>query len=258
MKSQLSSQVSQPMTQNMQEVQRERDTIKADRSRLLAQVSQLERDVTRMEVIERQKSSAVSHLQPVAIAFQHKHYLCTVCHLFIFMHIPCVHEGIIHNCYSGNCRLTANVPIHVQTQSTPCVLNCKGTHCYMQDKDAQHARGMQEASGRAVHDLEVKATQLQTQLEQSQQALHAEKAQYGQQETLVQTEQHMDKLQRDLASERQKVNQLTGKSQEVAKAKQDVLQATKAVQVSKVNSQFTAFLTCKASHPPGSASHPLI
>lgn len=101
----------------------------------------------------------------------------------------------------------------------------------MQDRDAQHARSMQEASGRAVHDLEVKATQLRTQLEQSQQALHAEKAQCGQQGTLVQTQQHMETLQRDLASERQKVHQLTGKSQEVAKAKQEVLQATKALQV---------------------------
>lgn len=46
----------------MQEIQREHDIIKADRGRLLARVSQLERDVTRMEAIERQKSSAVSHL----------------------------------------------------------------------------------------------------------------------------------------------------------------------------------------------------
>ena len=60
LKSQLSGQVSQPVTQNMQEIQRERDAIKADRGRLLARVSQLERDVTRMEAIERQKSSAVS------------------------------------------------------------------------------------------------------------------------------------------------------------------------------------------------------
>ncbi|KAL3154390.1 hypothetical protein ABBQ32_013866 [Trebouxia sp. C0010 RCD-2024] len=156
LKAQLSSQVSQPIAQNVREVQRERDSIKADRGRLLLRVSQLERDVTRMEAIERQRSSA--------------------------------------------------------------------------DRDAQHARSMQEASGRAVHDLEVKATQLRNQLEQSQQALHAEKAQCGQQETLVQTQQHMETLQRDLASERQKVTQLTGRSQEVAKAKQDVLQATKALQ----------------------------
>lgn len=44
----------------MQGIQRERDAIKADRVRLLARVSQLERDVTRMEAMERQKSSAVS------------------------------------------------------------------------------------------------------------------------------------------------------------------------------------------------------
>lgn len=104
----------------------------------------------------------------------------------------------------------------------------------MQDRDAQHARGMQEASERVVHDLEAKTTQLRGQLERSQQALHAVKAQYGQQETLVQTQQHMDKLQSDLASERQKVTKLTGKSQEVAKAKQDVLLATKALQVGKI------------------------
>ena len=126
-------------------------------------------------------------------------------------------------------------PLHSSTlawAANPCMGLCKAGVGCMQDRDAQHARSMQEASGRAVHDLEVKATQLRNQLEQSQQALQAEKAQYGQQETLVQIQQHMETLQRDLASERQKVNQLTGKSQEVAKAKQDVLQATKALQVS--------------------------
>ena len=112
-----------------------------------------------------------------------------------------------------------------------CMSRCKAKYGYMQDRDAQHARGMQEASGRVVHDLEAKSTQLRSQLEQSQQALHAVKAQYGQQETLLQTQQHMEKLQCDLASERQKASKLTGKSQEVAKAKQDVLLATKALQV---------------------------
>ena len=111
---------------------------------------------------------------------------------------------------------------------------CKTKYGYMQDRDAQHARGMQEASGRVVHDLEAKSTQLRSQLEQSQQALHAVQAQYGQQETVLQTQQHMDKLQCDLASERQKVSKLTGKSQEVAKAKQDVLLATKALQVAQL------------------------
>ena len=62
LKSQLSSEFSKPSNQSLQEVQRERDTIKADRSRLLARNSQLERDVTRMEAIERQKANAVSHL----------------------------------------------------------------------------------------------------------------------------------------------------------------------------------------------------
>ena len=116
-------------------------------------------------------------------------------------------------------------------QSIPCMSNCKAKDAYVQDRDAQHARGMQEASGRVVRELEVKTTQLRSQLEQSQQALHAVKAQYGQQETFVQTQQHMDKLQCDLASERHKVTKLSGKSQEVAKAKQDVLLANKALQV---------------------------
>lgn len=119
----------------------------------------------------------------------------------------------------------------------------------MQDRDAQHARGMQEASGRVVHDLEVKIKQLQSQLEQSQQALHAVKAQYGQQETLVQTQQHMDKLQCDLASERQKVTKLSSKSQEVAQAKQDVLLATKALQVRQLQvCQFPDMSTQHARH----------
>lgn len=53
----------------MHELQRERDSVKADRGRLLARVSQLERDVTRMEAIERQRSSAVGHQSPVAMTF---------------------------------------------------------------------------------------------------------------------------------------------------------------------------------------------
>lgn len=101
----------------------------------------------------------------------------------------------------------------------------------LQDRDAQHARDMQEASKRAAQDLEAKAMQLRSQLEQSQQALHVEKAQYGQQETLVQTQKQLDKLQLDLASERQKMKQSTGKSQEVAQAKQNALDASKALQV---------------------------
>ena len=101
----------------------------------------------------------------------------------------------------------------------------------LQDRDAQHARDMQEASKCAAQDLEVKAMQLRSQLEQSQQALHVEKAQYGQQETLVHTQKQLDKLQLDLASERQKIKQLTGKSQEVAQAKQNALDASKALQV---------------------------
>ncbi len=44
----------------MQQVLRERDAVKADRNRLLARVSQLERDVSKLEVTERQKAAAVS------------------------------------------------------------------------------------------------------------------------------------------------------------------------------------------------------
>jgi polyhydroxyalkanoate synthesis regulator phasin len=60
LKSQLSSQVSETSSQTLQEVLRERDTIKADRNRLLTRVSQLERDVSKLEVLERQKAAAVS------------------------------------------------------------------------------------------------------------------------------------------------------------------------------------------------------
>ncbi len=90
---------------------------------------------------------------------------------------------------------------------------------------------MQEASLQAVRDLETRAQQLQGQLEQAQQALHAEKAQYGQQGTLLQCRKHMDTLQTDLLSERQKVKQLADKGQQVATAKQEVLEAVSALQV---------------------------
>ncbi len=60
LKSQLSSQVSDTSSQTLQEVLRERDAIKADRNRLLTRVSQLERDVSKLEVLERQKAAAVS------------------------------------------------------------------------------------------------------------------------------------------------------------------------------------------------------
>ncbi|KAL0028332.1 hypothetical protein WJX77_000287 [Trebouxia sp. C0004] len=156
LKSQLSSQVSETSSQTLQEVLRERDAIKADRNRLLTRVSQLERDVSKLEVLERQKAAA--------------------------------------------------------------------------DREAKHAHGMQEASLQAVRDLETRAQQLQGQLEQAQQALHAEKAQYGQQGTLVQCRKHMDTLQTDLLSERQKVKQLAGKGQQVATAKQEVLEAVSALQ----------------------------
>lgn len=135
--------------------------------------------------------------------------------------------------------------IEPEQVSVAWMSSCKAKHGYMQDRDAQHARGMQEASERVVHDLEAKSTQLRSQLERSQQALHAVKAQYGQQETLVQTQQHMDKLQSDLASERQEVTKLTGRNQEVAKAKQDVLLATKALQVGKLPVHRHIGLICK-------------
>ncbi|KAL0040814.1 hypothetical protein WJX79_006359 [Trebouxia sp. C0005] len=156
LKSQLSSQVGETSSQTLQEVLRERDAIKADRNRLLTRVSQLERDVSKLEVLERQKAAA--------------------------------------------------------------------------DREAKHAHGMQEASLQAVRDRETRAQQLQSQLEQAQQALHAEKAQFGQQGTLLQCRKHMDTLQTDLLSERQKVKQLAGKGQQVATAKQEVLEAVSALQ----------------------------
>lgn len=104
-------------------------------------------------------------------------------------------------------------------------------HECVQDREAKHAHGMQEASLQAVRDRETRAQQLQSQLEQAQQALHAEKAQFGQQGTLLQCRKHMDTLQTDLLSERQKVKQLAGKGQQVATAKQEVLEAVSALQV---------------------------
>ena len=119
----------------------------------------------------------------------------------------------------------------------------------LQDRDAQHARDMQQASKRAAQDLEAAASQLRSQLEHSQQAWHAEKAQYAQQDTLLQAQKHMDTLQHDLAAERQKVKQLTGKSQEIAKAKQDALEASKALQVIPTEADCTASdLVCPPQH----------
>ncbi len=109
---------------------------------------------------------------------------------------------------------------------------------------------MQEASLQAVRDLDTRAQQLQGQLEQAQQALHAEKAQYGQQGTLLQCRKHMDTLQTDLLSERQKVKQLAGKGQQVATAKQEVLEAVSALQVTHA-SLLRHITFCK----PPSGSH---
>ena len=67
LKSQLSSQVSDTSSQILQEVLRERDAIKADRNRLLSRVLQLERDVSKLEVLERQKAAAVS--MPLFLCF---------------------------------------------------------------------------------------------------------------------------------------------------------------------------------------------
>ena len=110
-------------------------------------------------------------------------------------------------------------------------LHADTCHAHAQDRDAKHAQQMQEASLRTVRDLEARLQQLQSQLEQAQQSLHAEKAQYGQQETLLQCRKHMDTLQTDLLSERHKVKQLADKGQEVAKAKQQVLEGVTALQV---------------------------
>lgn len=60
MKSQLSSQVSDAGSQTLQEALRERDAIKTDRTWLLARISQLERDASKVELAERQKEAAVS------------------------------------------------------------------------------------------------------------------------------------------------------------------------------------------------------
>lgn len=72
---------------------------------------------------------------------------------------------------------------------------------------------------------------MQGQLDEAQQQLHALKAGYGQQETLAECSKHLEGLQRDLGMERQRVKQLTGKGQEVADAKQEVVQANKNLQV---------------------------
>lgn len=112
-------------------------------------------------------------------------------------------------------------------------------YAVLQERDAKHAHDMQEASVRAVRDLEARAQQLQGQLEQAQQALLTEKAQYGQQDTLVACRKHMDTLQADLLSERHKVKQLAGKGQEVVKAKQEVLEAVTALQVTCILQHFT-------------------
>ena len=101
----------------------------------------------------------------------------------------------------------------------------------LQERDAKHARDMQEQSVKAVQDLESRTQQLQGLLEQAQLALHAEKAQYGHQETLLQCRNLMDALQTDLTAERHKVKQLAAKSQEAVNAKQEVLEAATAVQV---------------------------
>lgn len=102
----------------------------------------------------------------------------------------------------------------------------------LQERAAKHTQELQQASTHAVHDLESKVQQMQGQLDQAQQQLHAVKAEYGQQETLAECSKHLDALQRDLSAERQKVKHLAGRGQELADAKQEVVQANKALQVS--------------------------
>lgn len=101
----------------------------------------------------------------------------------------------------------------------------------LQERVTKHAQELQQASVHAVHDLEAKVKQMQGELDAAQQQLHALKAEYGQQETLAECSKHLDGLQRDLSTERQRVKQLSGKGQEVADAKQEVVQANKNLQV---------------------------
>ena len=101
----------------------------------------------------------------------------------------------------------------------------------LQERATKHAQELQQASLHAVHDLEAKIQQMQGKLDQAQQQFHALKAQYGQQETLAECSRHLEGLQRDLSMERQKMKQLAGKGQEVADAKQEVVQANKNLQV---------------------------
>ena len=60
LKSQLSSQEHGFSNQSLQEVVRERDAVKADRNRLLGRVSQLEKDNSKLDSVERLKAASVS------------------------------------------------------------------------------------------------------------------------------------------------------------------------------------------------------
>ena len=116
--------------------------------------------------------------------------------------------------------------VHVTVLSEPLkLMTC------LQERATKHAQELQQASVHAVHELEAKVKQMQGELDAAQQQPHALKAEYGQQETLAECGKHLDGLQRDLSTERQKVKQLSGKGQEVADAKQEVVQANKNLQV---------------------------
>lgn len=101
----------------------------------------------------------------------------------------------------------------------------------MQERNAKLAQEMQEVSANRVAELEGKVVQVQRQCDQAQQEVQAVRAEYGQQETLVQCAQHLSSLQRDLKLERMRVKQMRGKEEEVVAAKQEVVQANKKLQV---------------------------
>ena len=116
-------------------------------------------------------------------------------------------------------------------------------HC-LQERATKHAQELQQASVHAVHELEAKVKQMQEQLDAAQQQLHAQKAEYGQQEPLAECSKHLEGLQRDLSTERQRMKQLSGKAQEVADAKQEVVQANKNLQVFCLLTVGTARCSC--------------
>ena len=208
LKVQLSSSTSSSQQQLYQELLKDRDTVKADRDKLLGDILQLQKETSRLVTFEQQQSAAVSMpSDPVNVWLVNLGALCSSCH----QHPP-----------SCKCIL-----VHVSSVLSD---HFKVVTC-LQERATKHAQELQQASVHAVHDLEAKVKQMQGELDAAQQQLHALKAEYGQQETLAECSKHLDGLQRDLSTERQRVKQLSGKGQEVADAKQEVVQANKNLQV---------------------------